>query len=350
MGLYKETPWRLAQKHEAEKSDSDCEVTDDEADSRSDTPTPILEFGGGVDDMKSISDSDTMEEAMKSPEPVEIHCTSDQSSPRETGPLPPTLPPVLFSVLPSPSEAPYAPGLHLPPVSKWASFAAIPQTQVLLAAKSKAVCVAPPPLPPPAAPPPTPPPPPTAGPPKAGPPPQPQRRVWEPHDGPCLFFDVTLLPPGYGNWEDWNCPVNIELEKVMAEEHELQWHFRGPNPANVGQFWNGFPFNEQKGVWGFSERSQLPEEYKQIEHWWSEEGLALEAVLSKRFKIPWSLRGPPNGPEGGRLTWRGLKWRPNSEKWMNSKGDKDLVEYRTNKYGKKGAQWWLLKSHAFGYS
>ena len=364
MGLYEETPWRLAQKSQAAKhvrsEGSDCEVTDDEADNRSDTATPILEFGDSGDDMKIVSDTDIMEDAMKSSESEESDSTSDmssdQSSPREREPLPP--PPL--SVLPNPSEAPYMahpPGRHMPPLSKWASVAAIPQTDVLFAAKSKSACVAPPPLPPPAAPPlytppppPPLPPPPTAGPPKAGPPPQPQSRVWVPHDGPCLFSDVTLLPPGYGIWEDWHCPVNIELEKLMAEEHGLEWRFRGPNPEKVGQFWNGFPFDEQKSVWGFSNRSQLPEEYRQIENMWSEEGLALEAVLSKRFKIPWCLRGPPNGPEGGRLTWRGLKWRPNSEKWMNSKGDKDLVEYRKNKYGKKGAQWWLSKSHAFGYS
>ena len=206
MGLYEETPWRLAQKSQAAKpmrsEGPDCEVTDDEADNRSDTATPILEFGDSGDDMKIVSDTDIMEEAMKSPESEESDSTSDmssdQSSPREREPLPP--PPL--SVLPNPSEAPYPPGLHLPPLSKWASVAAIPQTQVLLAAKSKAVCVAPPPLPPPKAGPPPPPPPPTAGPPKAGPPPQPQRQVWEPHDGPCLFSDVTLLPPGYGIWED----------------------------------------------------------------------------------------------------------------------------------------------------
>ena len=121
----------------------------------------------------------------------------------------------------------------------------------------------------------------------------------------------------------------------MATESGLKWEFRGPNPfnPNTDQFWNGPPFNYEKGVWGFWDRSQLPKEYTQLTDWWSDATLALEAELSKRFHIPWALRGPPNGPEGGRLTWRGMHWRPQARKWMNRKGNPEKMAYRKRKYG-----------------
>ena len=48
-----------------------------------------------------------------------------------------------------------------------------------------------------------------------------------------------------------------------------------------------------------------------------------EARLAFKHMIPWSLRGPPNGPglDPDRQRWRGLQWRANSKQWMNRGGD-----------------------------
>ena len=261
MEVYANTPWRQAQMRAAEESDFEDEVADDGSDHQSDTP--ICEMDS--DTLNFESDNEIMHEAMEleiKDEPeikdeavndpyLTPAATSEQSSPREGRPSfnSPS------SMLANPSEAPDAPGNMS--LQVWANHRiceantipsgdTIQQNQVLLAAKSKAVCVAPPP----------PPPPPPLPPPKACPNRKPQRepKVWEPHDGTCLCRDVTKLPPGYGVWGDWNCPVNIELEKQMTEENELLWKFRGPNPSHVNtpEVWNGIPFNYQKGRVGLS--------------------------------------------------------------------------------------------------
>ena len=56
-------------------------------------------------------------------------------------------------------------------------------------------------------------------------------------------------------------------------------------------------------------------------------------MLAKRYRIPWQLRGPSNGPEVGKpLLWRNMEWRPKAKKWM-ARGGKHLDE-RAGKYGK----------------
>ena len=341
MELYANTPRRQAQRRDAEESDFEDEVADDGSDHQSDTP--ICEMDSDTPNFES--DNEIMHEAMEleikdKPESrdeavndphVTPTSTSEQSSPREERPSfnSPS------SMLAKPSEAIEAPGNmslqvlanhRVCEANKNPSGDTIQQNPVLLAAKSKAVCTAtspplfPPPLPPP----------------KARPKRKPQYvpKVWDPHDGTCLERDATKLPPLYGEWDDWNCPVNLELEEMMAKENDLEWHHRGPNPShpNTDEFWNGLPFNYQKSMWGFSERSQLPEEYNQLTDWWSDETLEREAELAKRFRVPWNLRGPPDGPADGHWTWRGLHWRNGSKKWMNRKGE--FIDERRKKYGK----------------
>ena len=344
MAIYANTPWRQAQRQAAEESDFEDEVADDGSDHRSDTP--ICEWDSDTLDFESDDENEIMREAMEleikdKPESrdeavndpyVTPASTSEQSSPREGRPSfnSPS------SMLARPSEAIEAPGNmslqvwanhRVCEANKNPSGDTIQQNPVLLAAKSKAVCTAASPFPPP------------LPPPKARPKRKPQYVPipWVPHDGTCLERDATKLPPLYGEWDDWNCPVNLELEEMIAMENDLEWHHRGPNPsnANTAEFWNGLPFNYQKSVWGFSERSQLPEEYNQLTDWWSHETLEREAELAKRFRVPWNLRGPPDGPADGHWTWRGLHWRSGSKKWMNRKGE--FIDDRRKKFGKARA-------------
>ena len=70
-----------------------------------------------------------------------------------------------------------------------------------------------------------------------------------------------------------------------------------------------------------------------FDDWWDVDALTVEADLAKRYHIPWSLRGPPEGPDIGRglLLWRNMKWRATSKMWMNTGGKKK--EERAAFYG-----------------
>ena len=125
-------------------------------------------------------------------------------------------------------------------------------------------------------------------------------------------------------WVDWNDPVALKQEEVLAKKHGIKNKDRGPAPGHVGhdELWRDMPFNPKAGHWGYWDRKQLPANYK-FDDWWSEESLREEARLAKEHMIPWSLRGPPNGPglDPDRQRWRGLQWRANSKQWMNRGGD-----------------------------
>ena len=136
--------------------------------------------------------------------------------------------------------------------------------------------------------------------------------------------DHKDLPAGYGSWDDWNDPDNIAREEKLATDNKLEWKVRGPVPPEAGgpNLWNHMPFNKEKGHWCYDTREDLPAEYTAIEDWWSEEGLAREAEICYRLRIPWQLRGPPNGERFPGDTWRNRTWRAKSKKWMVRGGKK----------------------------
>ena len=142
----------------------------------------------------------------------------------------------------------------------------------------------------------------------------------------CLGESHGPLPPNYGAWNDWNDEFAIDWENQIAEEFGMAEWSRGPNPKHpqAPDVWKELSFNFSKGRWQPNDRDSLPAEYANINDWWTAEGLEMEASLTFKYHIPWSLRGPPNGPEWPQQTWRGLSWRPGSRKWMNrgSKGAK----------------------------
>ena len=104
-----------------------------------------------------------------------------------------------------------------------------------------------------------------------------------------------MLPQGYGVWDDWNCPVNIELEKQMTEENELLWKFRGPNPSHVNtpEVWNGIPFNYQKGVWGFRKRTAIHQPSTAIQQPYSSHTTAMHTNDSAILSLPQLSPLPP---------------------------------------------------------
>ena len=157
------------------------------------------------------------------------------------------------------------------------------------------------------------------------------------------------LPDGYG-WTDWNSPEALQEEAKLADEHKIPWKLRGPVPAHLGGpiLWREIPWNLKQNAWVYEDRRTLPAKYA-FDDWWSEDALAEEARLAKEFMIPWSLRGPPDGPVLGKPSlWRGLSWRPNAKKWMARGGttldDRNLA-YGKNKGKGKGASpgWGAIK-------
>ena len=149
--------------------------------------------------------------------------------------------------------------------------------------------------------------------------------------GPLAPLDE--LPLGYGNWLDWDDEQALQEEAELALKHKMPTRIRGPaSPLQGGpELWRDIPWNIDKGCWLFSARRQLPITY-QFEDWWSEESLKEEARLAVRHMIPWSLRGPPNGPQpGGPKTWRDMAWRAGSCKWMSRGGQ--TKDARDAKYG-----------------
>ena len=122
----------------------------------------------------------------------------------------------------------------------------------------------------------------------------------------------------YGKWKDWNDVASLEEEQELAELLNLRNKQRGPAaPADGGPArWRGIPFDEASKTWTFTSRDQLPPAYS-FTDWWSEESLEAEAKVARRHLIPWGLRGPPQGPERGHTTWRGMQWRAGSRKWMS---------------------------------
>ena len=132
------------------------------------------------------------------------------------------------------------------------------------------------------------------------------------------LIDRSRLPSGYGDWGDWNSEAAIAKESELAELAGLKYSMRGPVPPSQGgpELWKDIPFDPVKNMWTFSSRSTLPTEYTSIQDMWSEDGLKEEARLAGYYHIPWSLRGPASGPQGGHVTWRGLHWREGTQKWM----------------------------------
>jgi hypothetical protein len=137
----------------------------------------------------------------------------------------------------------------------------------------------------------------------------------------CLCGDNH--PFGYGDWSDWNDPVNIALELQIAETHGMKNSQRGPDPehADSPTVWNQIPFNQRTKSWLFETRAELPREYSVFTDWWTAEGLIAESALARKYMIPWKLRGPPTGPTArSPKSWRGMAWRPNAKKWMSRGG------------------------------
>ena len=145
------------------------------------------------------------------------------------------------------------------------------------------------------------------------------------------------LPEGYGDWEDWNDAASILLEDQMARAHQLRFSQRGPPPPAVSgiALWNDVPYNNEKKAWQCWTRDMLPAAYA-FDDWWSQESLQREAELAHLYRIPHSLRGPPNGPQFPGQTWRDLEWRPRSKKWM-SRGGLQKADHDA-RYGKASSQ------------
>ena len=110
----------------------------------------------------------------------------------------------------------------------------------------------------------------------------------------------------------------------MALQYMMHCKDRGPHPDYAGAIWRGMSYDPEAKRWTHLHRHQLPDEYRQWitdGRWESEEGLALEAEISRKWMIPWKLRGPPGPDEGGPLVWRGMVYRAVSGKWMQRAGD-----------------------------
>ena len=110
----------------------------------------------------------------------------------------------------------------------------------------------------------------------------------------------------------------------MAQHHNICNKMRGPVGPQHGapSSWRSIAFNPKENCWSYQDRSQLPASYK-FDDWWDKDALEEEARLVREHIIPWSLRGPPEGPVKGdpnRQLWRGRVWRPESKKWMNRAG------------------------------
>ena len=122
-------------------------------------------------------------------------------------------------------------------------------------------------------------------------------------------------PRGYV-WADWNHPIALLQEEAMAQEYEITDRKRGPVPPPRGPTsWRDIPFNFKENAWIYTDRRQLPASYR-FDDWWAEDALKEEARLAKEHMIPWSLRGPPDGPgPGKRKFWRSLKWKPHKMQW-----------------------------------
>ena len=102
----------------------------------------------------------------------------------------------------------------------------------------------------------------------------------------------------------------------------------------VDLMWRGIPFNWVQKAWIYEDRSQLPASYS-FHDWWAEDALVEEARLARVHMIPWSLRGPPDGPgPGKRKLWRGLKWKPHKMQWMN-RGGECLKDRNRNHFRKR---------------
>ena len=149
------------------------------------------------------------------------------------------------------------------------------------------------------------------------------------------LVDRSLLPKGYGDWDDWNSEAAIAKESELAEVAELKMYMRGPLPSASGgpELWKGITFDEDKNMWIFSSRKTIPPEYA-FQDWWAKDSLIEESRLARYYHIPWNLRGPPSGPSGGHVTWRGLQWRAGQQKWMVRGGkNKDMRDkfYRASK-------------------
>ena len=130
------------------------------------------------------------------------------------------------------------------------------------------------------------------------------------------------LPADYQGWKNWNDPNALLQEEAMAKEHDIPNKKRGPVPPPRGPtLWRDIPFNFKENAWIYTDRRQLPASYR-FDDWWAEDALKEEARLAKEHMIPWSLRGPPDGPgPGKRKFWRGLRWRHLKKQWVHRGGE-----------------------------
>ena len=100
-------------------------------------------------------------------------------------------------------------------------------------------------------------------------------------------------------WVEWKDPAALIEEEMLAKKHGIKNKHRGPVPyPNGPELWRDMPFNFDEGHWGYRYRCQLPATYR-FHDWWSEDALKEEARLAREHMIPWTLRGPPDGPGPG---------------------------------------------------
>lgn len=138
---------------------------------------------------------------------------------------------------------------------------------------------------------------------------------------------ASVLPEGYGYWEDWDDPQAIKEESAIAAEFKMKMSDRGPPPPARGgpELWRDMAFDPNKNRWCWRLREELPQEYRDwvlARDWTSEAGLKLEAELAAKYCVPWALRGPPAPCNGGPALWRNMQWRPGTQKWMSRGGGK----------------------------
>jgi hypothetical protein len=131
--------------------------------------------------------------------------------------------------------------------------------------------------------------------------------------------------------------IDDKIEAETAEKFGIHPHQRGPaEPADKSATWKGMVWDDVQKRWRYTHRSQLPREYYDAfptySDWWTKQ--ELEAKLARDLMIPALLRGPPHGPppEDPERTWRGSKWRKESQKWCNRAGK--TLEVRNQIYRK----------------
>jgi hypothetical protein len=105
----------------------------------------------------------------------------------------------------------------------------------------------------------------------------------------------------------------------MAGQLNLPFWLRGPPGPECGgpPTWKKIPWNRETQHWTWTRqavRENLPE--YNWDDWNDEDALTQEHAAAAIHHLPWNVRGPPGPKNGGPQTWRGMTYRPGTDKWM----------------------------------